>query len=160
MSKQKTAYNTVLKRVINVLEKSPEEFESWLKSSEEVVDAASDMTKDELALISCYVKRDLQEFAQNYQESKDNYTDTPFYQLIVDSVWHSLLEITDKTQVEWSEIFEDLSHQGIYQAGEIVGLGILVCEKCGYKEKFSHAQVLLPCPKCKNEEFTRLSLKP
>ena len=56
MSKQKTGYNAVLERVMNVLERSPEEFQHWAKSSEEVVDAASDMTKDELALISNYVK--------------------------------------------------------------------------------------------------------
>jgi predicted Zn-ribbon and HTH transcriptional regulator len=160
MSKQKTGYNAVLERVMNVLERSPEEFEHWAKSSEEVVDAASDMTKDELALISSYVKRDMKEFAQNYEESKTTFPDSPFYRLISDSMWHALLEITDKTQVEWKEVFDDLEHQGVYQAGEVVGLGILVCEKCGHREQFNHAQIIQPCTHCDNKEFTRVSLKP
>ena len=160
MSKQKTGYNAVLERVMNVLERSPEEFEHWAKSSEEVVDAASDMTKDELALISNYVKRDMKEFAQNYEESKTTFPDSPFYRLISDSMWHALLEITDKTQVEWKEVFDDLEHQGVYQAGEVVGLGVLVCEKCGHREQYNHAQIIQSCTHCDNNEFTRLSLKP
>ena len=59
MSKQKKGYNTIFEHVMNVMERSPEEFQRWAKSSEEVVDAASDMTKDEMSLISNYVKREI-----------------------------------------------------------------------------------------------------
>ncbi len=83
-----------------------------------------------------------------------------YYRLIADSIWHGLLEITDRTQVEWKEVFDDLEHQGVYQAGEVIGLGILVCEKCGHREQFNHAQIIEPCTHCQHEEFTRVSLKP
>ena len=67
------------------------------------------MTKDELALVSAYVKSDLKEFAESFEESKAG----PFYLMIADSIWQGLLDITDRTKVEWVELFDDLEHQGL-----------------------------------------------
>ena len=70
------------------------------------------------------------------------------------------VDITDRTKVEWVELFSDLEHQGLYEAGEIIGLGVLVCENCGHKTEYTHPTEIIPCIKCGKKEFSRQLLKP
>jgi len=156
MPKRKEGYEEMFEDVVDTLKHSPEEVNRVLETSGKVVGAANDLTKDEIALISAYVKSDLKEFAENYEESKSG----PFYLMVADSIWQGLLEITDRTKVEWVELFEDLEHQGLYQAGEVIGLGVLVCDQCGHKTEYNHPTVIIPCTKCGCTGFSRQSLKP
>lgn len=80
--------------------------------------------------------------------------------MVADSIWQGLLDITDRTKVEWVELFADLEHQGLYQAGEVIGLGILVCDECGHKTQYNHPTVIIPCTKCGGKGFSRQLLKP
>lgn len=156
MPKRKTSYEEMIEDVVENLKHSPEELQHVLEKSGQVVEAANDMTKDEMALISAYVKSDLKEFANNYEESKSG----PFYLMIANSVWQGLLDITDRTKVEWVELFQDLEHQGVYTSGEMIGLGVLVCEQCGHKTEYNHPTVIGDCAKCGNQSFSRKPLKP
>ncbi|EAS41411.1 zinc ribbon-containing protein [Photobacterium profundum] len=160
MAKQKAEYEALLEKVTETLRHSPEELKDWVDTTEKYRQAASDMTKDEWALISAYLKRDLKEFGKNVEESPEPFAESPFYKLVSESIWSGLAEITDKTQIEWHELMDDLQHQGIYQAGEIVGLGNLVCEKCGHHEIYSHAKRIELCSQCGHDQFTRQSLTP
>jgi len=58
------------------------------------------------------------------------------------------------------ELFDDLEHQGLYEAGEVIGLGTLVCDECGHKTTYNHPTVIIPCIKCNHTGFSRQSLKP
>ncbi|GAM54623.1 hypothetical protein JCM19232_3064 [Vibrio ishigakensis] len=156
MPKRQSGYEELLSDVVETLKHSPDEINKVIATSEEVVQAANDMTKDEMALVSAYVKSDLQEFANSYEENKSG----PFYTMISNTVWQSLLDITDRTKVEWVEFFQDLEHQGVYKSGEIIGLGNLVCEKCGHKTQYTHATEIPICSNCGHDEFTRQPLKP
>lgn len=156
MPKQKTGYEALLEEVVETLKKSPEEVEHILDTSGKVVAAANDLTKDELALISAYIKSDLKEFADSYEEEKSG----PFYLMITNSIWQGLLDITDRTKVEWVELFQDLEHQGLYKAGEMIGLGVLVCDSCGHKVDYNHPTEIVPCTRCGGKAFTRQPLKP
>ena len=93
---------------------------------------AEDLTRDEVRQVTQAVRRDLEEFARSYQESRDEFTDSVFMRVIKESLWQELADITDKTQLEWREVFKDVSHHGVYHSGEVVGLGNLVCEQCHY----------------------------
>ncbi|MDG3087418.1 zinc ribbon-containing protein [Vibrio hannami] len=156
MPKRKAGYEEKFEEVVETLKHSPEEINKVFEASEEVANAASDMTKDELSLISAYMKSDLKEFSENYEESKSS----PFSIMIADSMWQALIDITDKTKIEWIEMFEDIEHQGIYKTGDVIGLGHLVCEKCGHKAQYIHPTVIEPCAKCGADEFSRIPLKP
>ncbi|MEH0665421.1 zinc ribbon-containing protein [Vibrio scophthalmi] len=156
MAKQKAGYEEMFEDVLEALKHSPEEVNHVLETSGKVVEAANDLTKDELALVSAYVKSDLKEFADNYDRSKRS----PFYLMIADSIWQGLLEITDRTKVEWVELFTDLEHQGLYQAGEVIGLGVLVCDDCGHKTEYNHPTTIIACTKCGCKGFTRQALQP
>lgn len=156
MPKRTSDYEEKFAEVVETIKHSPEELNHVLETSGEVAHAAKDMTKDELALISAYLKSDLKEFAEEYEESKSG----PFYLMIANSIWQGLLDITDRTRVEWMEMFQDLEHQGVYKAGDVIGLGNLVCEKCGHKVQYNHPTVIEPCSKCGCEAFSRVPLKP
>ncbi len=64
------------------------------------------------------VKRDLEEFARSYEESHEDESDSVFMRVIKESLWQELADITDKTQLEWREVFQDLNHHGVYHSGE------------------------------------------
>lgn len=160
MATQKKHYETLLEQVTETLEHSPDELKHWADITEQYRQAASDMTKDELALISAYLKRDLQEFGLNVKESPAPFSDSPFYRVVKETIWEGLAEVTDKTQIEWREVMDDLKHRGVYEAGEIIGLGNLVCEKCGHEELITHVKKISPCLKCGHTRFTRKPLSP
>ncbi|MCW8345369.1 zinc ribbon-containing protein [Vibrio sp. ZSDZ65] len=156
MPKRKASYEEMFEDVVDNLKHSPEEVQHVLEKSGSVIEAANDMTKDEMALISAYIHSDLKEFADNYEESKSG----PFYLMVANSIWQGLLDITDKTKVEWLELFQDLEHQGVYSAGEMIGFGVLVCEECGHKAEYNHPTTISNCSKCGHKTFNRQPLKP
>ncbi len=167
MPERKLSYEEKFEEVVQTLKHSPEELTKVLETTGEIAHAASDMTKDELALVSAYVKSDLKEFTENYfaesqfaENEPENNKESPFLIMIKDSMWQALLDITDRTKVEWVELFEDLEHQGVYRKGDIIGLGHLVCEKCGHKTQYIHPTVIEPCCHCGCAEFSRIALKP
>ncbi|HIF9331100.1 zinc ribbon-containing protein [Photobacterium damselae] len=160
MPKQKAEYELLLEKATEALKHSPEKLKEFLEVTEKYGEAASDMTKDELALIKAYLKSDMKEFADNVEKSSEPFAESPFYKLVSESIWQGLADITDKTQVEWHEVTADLEHHGVYKAGELIGLGELVCQKCGHKQAITHVTRIEPCIKCGGIEFTRKPLAP
>ncbi|WP_086983313.1 zinc ribbon-containing protein [Vibrio aphrogenes] len=160
MTKRNQDYNKVLEQVIESLKLAPKELDKALETPKQMWQATKDMTKDEFALINEYVKSDLKEFSDNYKKDKEALENDPFRDVISESIWEGLLDITDKTQIEWLEVFQDIEHKGLYQVGDVIGLGALVCEKCGHRQEYTHACEITPCVQCQNHAFTRVPLKP
>jgi DNA-directed RNA polymerase subunit RPC12/RpoP len=75
-----------------------------------------------------------------------------------ETLWQLLAQITDKTQVEWQELEQDLSHQGLYLQGESVGMGLYVCRNCHGSVQYNHPAELLACPVCGHGHFLRRGL--
>lgn len=121
---------------------------------------AGDLTQSEIESVIAAVKRDLEEFARSYEESHEDESDSVFMRVIKESLWQELADITDKTQLEWREVFQDLNHHGVYHSGEVVGLGNLVCEKCHYHLAVYTPDVLPRCPKCGHDQFQRRPFEP
>ncbi|MGL5030032.1 MAG: zinc ribbon-containing protein [Aeromonas sp.] len=128
------------------------------------LEAASDLTQDELALIAEYVKRDLGNYDEGRPEksagSDEPIEESAFMLALKDTAWSWLADVTDRSQVEWRELTIDLKHKGIYKAGDWVGLGILVCEQCGWRHTVLHPQQLDTCPECGGREYHREPLTP
>ncbi|AXW87338.1 hypothetical protein AU509_03380 [Lonsdalea britannica] len=118
------------------------------------------VTQQEGAQILQAIRRDLAEFGRSYEESRDESTDSVFMRVIKESLWQELADITDKTQLEWRELFQDVNHHGVYHSGEVVGLGNLVCENCHYHLTFYTPEVLPRCPKCSHDQFHRQPFQP
>ncbi|MGB0893282.1 MAG: zinc ribbon-containing protein [Parashewanella sp.] len=112
----------------------------------------------ELDLVEEFLKRDISAFLQ--QQNAQDLSISPTLISIENTLWHWLGEITDKSQVEWYELVKDLNQDGIYQAGEIVSQGRMICEKCGHNINIEFPCLISDCPECEGREFLRLPLNP
>ncbi|MCM2679090.1 zinc ribbon-containing protein [Echinimonas agarilytica] len=162
--KQASNYQALLEKiVVKVQEEShltEEALETWLARTNEYLGAAGDLTRDELELIRAYLKRDLQAFADSMDPNSDTHPPSVWLSGIAGTVWHALAEITDKTQVEWRELSDNLAHDGIYQTNEWVALGVIKCADCGHVEEIYHATRLGACIRCGGRKFSREQFVP
>ena len=75
-----------------------------------------------------------------------------------EALWYELAQVTDKTQLEWQELTSDFVHQGHYQAGEDIGMGLYCCDNCGASQGYFHPTVLAECVDCGGLHFHRQGL--
>ncbi len=120
-----------------------------LKKSTQYMESLEKFSEKEVQIIQEAIKHDMQE----WQIIKENYPTSPAYLIIKDSLWNWLIEASDRNQIEWDAFQEDLKHQGIYYAGEMVHVMCLVCEKCQHIEEITHPQTLKPCSICQHTTF-------
>lgn len=160
MNKVAQYYRELLASLTERLKNGERDIDQLVASAEKRLDEAGELTRDEVAQLKQAVRRDLEEFARSYQESREEFSDSVFVRVIKESLWQELADITDKTQLEWREVFKDVSHHGVYHSGEVVGLGNLVCEKCHHHLAFYTPEVLPRCPKCGHDQFQRRPFEP
>lgn len=90
----------------------------------------------------------------------DDVTDSVFMRVIKESLWQELADITDKTQLEWREVFQTLIITGFTTAVKSWGLATRVCEKCHFHLAIYTPDVLPLCPKCGHDQFQRRPFEP
>ncbi|WP_432453708.1 MULTISPECIES: zinc ribbon-containing protein [unclassified Agarivorans] len=156
MPKRIKAYQAFVKdleqRIQQSGEVSREELSKLIDATQEYLHAASDLSKDEWQLIANYVRRDLSDWRDDYRRA---YEESPSMEMLKQSIWYWLAKLSDPSQVEWHELLGDLQHQGIYQRGELIGLGVLECAQCGEHTALWHPTIIDACPKCQGERFYR-----
>jgi len=153
-------YRTTLATLTQRLEQGDRDVDALVDEAESQLAAKQTLTPAEVNAVMSAVRRDLQEFALSYQESSTGVEDSVFFRVIRESIWKELADITDKSQLEWREVFQDLRHHGVYQSGEVVGLGNLVCEKCGFTRAIYTPESLTRCPECGHDQFQRQPFEP
>lgn len=160
MNKVAQYYRELVASLTERLKNGERDIDSLVASAEKRLNEAGELTRDEVEQVILAVRRDLEEFARSYQESREEFTDSVFMRVIKESLWQELADITDKTQLKWREVFKDVSHHGVYHSGEVVGLGNLVCEQCHHHMAFYTPEVLPLCPKCGHDQFQRRPFEP
>ncbi|ASN86476.1 zinc ribbon-containing protein [Pectobacterium brasiliense] len=160
MNKLARYYRELMASVTARLNNGERDLDSLVLSARKTLQESSELTQKEIEQVIQAVQRDLEEFARSYNESQDEFTDSVFMRVIKESLWQELADITDKTQLEWREIFKDVNHHGVYHSGEVVGLGNLVCENCHHHIAFYTPEVLPLCPKCSHDLFHRQPFQP
>ncbi|MCE9679022.1 zinc ribbon-containing protein [Shewanella sp. AS1] len=113
---------------------------------------------DELALVEHFLKREIANYLQ--EQNAEELSHSPTVIAAENTLWHWLSEITDRSQIEWHEVTQDLKHNGFYQSGEIVAQGTLICTACGHQMRIEFPGVIPDCPECECEQFTREALAP
>ncbi|KHN52622.1 zinc ribbon-containing protein [Pectobacterium fontis] len=160
MNKLAHYYRDLMASVTARLNNGERDLDSLVQSARKTLQDGTELTQKEIDQVIQAVQRDLEEFARSYNESQDAFTDSVFMRVIKESLWQELADITDKTQLEWREIFKDVNHHGVYHSGEVVGLGNLVCENCHHHIAFYTPEVLPHCPKCSHDLFHRQPFQP
>lgn len=153
-------YRELVSTLSERLRSGERDIDALVEQARVKISQSGELTHREVETLTKAVRRDLEEFARSYEESQDELTDSVFMRVIKESLWQELADITDKTQLEWREVFQDLNHHGVYHSGEVVGLGNLVCEKCHYHLAVYTPDVLPRCPKCGHDQFQRRPFEP
>ncbi|BAE74079.1 hypothetical protein SGGMMB4_01908 [Sodalis glossinidius str. 'morsitans'] len=148
-------YHQLLTSLTQRLEQGERDIDALEADARRSLLASGDLTPLEVENVTRAVRRDLEEFARSYDESREQDDESVFLRVIKESLWQRLADITDRTQLEWKEVFKDVSHQGVYHSGEVVGLGNLVCERCHHTLAFYTPETLPLCPDCSFDEFHR-----
>ncbi|EBS7632901.1 zinc ribbon-containing protein [Salmonella enterica] len=160
MNKVAQIYRELVGTLTERLRNGERDIDALVAQSRERIAQTSELTRSEIDELLRAVRRDLEEFAMSYGESQEDESDSVFLRVIKESLWQELVDITDKTQLEWREVFQDLNHHGVYHSGEVVGLGNLVCEKCHFHLAVYTPDVLPLCPKCGHDQFQRRPFEP
>lgn len=160
MNKVAQYYREVVASLTDRLRNGERDIDALVDSARKRFDNSGELTRTELNELIRAIRRDLEEFALSYSESQSSLNDSVFLRVIKESLWQELADITDKTQLEWREVFQDLNHHGVYHSGEVVGLGNLVCEHCHFHLAVYTPDKLPHCPKCGHDEFHRQPFNP
>ncbi|MGL4726261.1 MAG: zinc ribbon-containing protein [Scandinavium sp.] len=160
MNKVAQYYRELVTTLTERLRNGERDIDTLVEQARASVSQTGELTRTEIEELTRAVRRDLEEFAISYNESQDELKDSVFLRVIKESIWQELADITDKTQLEWREVFQDLNHHGVYHSGEVVGLGNLVCEKCHFHLAVYSPDVLPLCPKCGHDQFQRKAFEP
>lgn len=160
MNKVAQFYRELVSTLSERLRNGERDIDALVEQARMKISQSGELTHREVETLTKAVRRDLEEFALSYEESQDELTDSVFMRVIKESLWQELADITDKTQLEWREVFQDLNHHGVYHSGEVVGLGNLVCEHCHYHLAVYTPDILPRCPKCGHDQFQRRPFEP
>lgn len=160
MNKVAQFYRELVTTLTERLRNGGRDIDALVEQARARVVQTGELTRTEVDEVIRAVRRDLEEFAMSYSESQDDEEDSVFLRVIKESIWQELADITDKTQLEWREVFQDLNHHGVYHSGEVVGLGNLVCERCHFHLAVYTPDVLPLCPKCGHDQFQRRPFEP
>lgn len=114
--------------------------------------AAGELSKEEMRLLENTLTRDLETFAHHWQQDADA---SPWWQATKDKLWSLLADASDKSGLALHESLRDIQHQGIYHVGELVALGELECTRCHHRHSVTHVEKIRPCLECGHERFSR-----
>jgi len=118
----------------------------------------SDISEQQLNEIEQQLRDDLTAFVEGKASDPSSGNQSLERLAMQETLWQWLWKISDNSQVEWQGVADDLQHAGIYQSGELVGLGRLECNKCQHQVFHYHPDILSTCTDCNNDTFIRQPL--
>ncbi len=158
---QGKAYEILLERALEqarkVKEKSGPVLHRMIEESSEKLAELGELTEEQAAKISEYLRRDLKLAAEYMDKTGHDFkkwlaVDTA---MIEDYLFERFKEAADRTTVELLKLKQE-GENAEYHSGEISGPGVLICDECGEQIHFHKASHIPPCPKCRHGRFHRM----
>jgi len=152
-------YNTMLDKLSEWTEKADETagpmIINGVKETEEFLAELQEWSKEEIDLISRYVKRDLHDAASKMENQNKSFKE--WLEFDLDQVEEKLLSVfsnmTDKTRQELEHLKETANE---WHTGEVTSIGTLVCTNCGKELHFHKSGRIPPCSSCSHTQFKRV----
>ena len=161
MKKEQSSVKEVYQKLQTWLEDTKENevrsIAGFLEQAKAIVIAAEQIPEQKVKQFIANLQYDLSDFYQQYQADIKH---SVYLEILHESLWENLAKITDKSQVEWSELMDDFQHKDGYHVGDYVGFGQLQCQTCLHCVTYSHVHVVTDCINCGGKDFNRLSLTP
>ncbi|GAA0364451.1 hypothetical protein GCM10009092_31000 [Bowmanella denitrificans] len=157
MAKSDARYSKLLEQISDWIRHSVEQDVISLMQVQDkaraYLQAAGDLSREEIRLLENTLSRDLETFAHHWQQDA---AASPWWQATKDKLWSLLADASDKSGLAMQESWRDIQHQGIYHAGELVALGELECTQCHHRHQVTHVERILPCLECGHSRFSRV----
>lgn len=115
------------------------------------------ISEEKLKQFSDNLQQDLIEF---YQQTNSETKHSAYLAVLSEVWWQTLADMSDKSQIEWAELTDDLKNSGEYKTGDVIGFGLLACQKCQEKMHITHHTLIDDCIHCGHDQFNRLLLEP
>lgn len=128
-----------------------------IEQAKTILIAAEQIPEQQVKQFMANLKYDLSDFYQQYQADIKH---SVYLEILNESLWENLAQITDKSQVEWAELMDDFQRDDGYHTGDFVGFGQLQCQACHHCVTYSHANIVADCLACGGKDFNRISLTP
>lgn len=112
MNKVAQYYRELVASLSERLRNGERDIDALVEQARQRVMQTGELTRTEVDELTRAVRRDLEEFAMSYEESQE---DSVFLRVIKESLWQELADITDKTQLEWREVFRFESPRRVSQ---------------------------------------------
>ena len=159
--KHVNAYNRMIERVKTFVDEAEKEFgpklQYGIQSARELTSEFEELTREEIELISEYLKRDLVDAGRYIEENGKELSDWLKFdiELIEDRFLDTFSVLADQTRLELDQLAREANLLGEWHTGEIVGIGTLVCKACGERLHFEKPGHIPPCPKCHATKYSR-----
>ncbi|MGF1645114.1 MAG: zinc ribbon-containing protein [Thiotrichales bacterium] len=156
-----SVYNRMLERVhelfVTAEEKTLPELGEAIQHARDNAVHLQEATREEAHEIADYLRRDLNEMGAYLTDSGRDLRD--WLRIDVGLIEARLLDLVsslaDRTRIELDALEQRNRDLAEYQAGEVAGIGRLVCTSCGHTLYFSETKPIPPCPHCQGTLFTR-----
>lgn len=157
-------YNRVLDRLKLTLENA--ELNSWDYLQEKIEEAveieltAEEMTRDEIDLMSAYLKRDLKQLGFYAHETGEGIAAWLNFDLNIleQKLAQSLVALADQTRVDQERLREQLANgEDEYIAGEVATAGTFECLECDSVYQQGETHFVRECKACGCALFKRKS---
>lgn len=157
-------YNRVLDRLSKTLESA--EYRSWdylqekIEEAVELEQTAEEMTRDEMDLLTAYLKRDLKQLGYYAHETGEGIAAWLHFDLNVleSTVVEKLIALADQTRIGQERLREQLANaDDEYMAGEIAAVGTFECLSCKHTMQLKKTSLIPQCEACSAEHFRRIS---
>lgn len=156
MGKQKLRYQSLLESLSDwVLQSAKQDVLTvvdLVHQAKAYLQAAEDLSLEEINTLENYLLRDLKAFSQHLSEDADT---SLWWQNTKHEIWQTIAVMSDQSSLAFFEMQQDLAHNGTYRTGELVAIGELICSKCGYNYQFNGVQRIQSCIKCAGDTFSR-----
>ncbi|WP_210396398.1 zinc ribbon-containing protein [Motiliproteus sediminis] len=156
------AYDRIVERVYRSVEDLEEHSWPYIKDKiEEAAElelAAREMTREELDLLSAYVKRDISELGRIAHKTGESIAALLKFDLnaLEQRVVDMFGLLADPATVDQMELAQRLDHGAeTYLAGEVAGVGALRCLSCGQLAVLTETALIEPCHQCAGRYFER-----
>jgi hypothetical protein len=156
MGKQKFRYQSLLENLSDWILQSVKQdmltMVDLVNQAQAYLRAAEDLSLDEIRTLENYLLRDLKAFSQRINEDASN---SLWWHHTKYQIWQTIALMSDRSKLEFFEMHKDVSHHGIYKAGELVAIGELICDECGHSHLIIGVQRIQSCIKCAGNTFLR-----
>ncbi len=159
MSEQKlpVAYTGLLKKVRQAKNegiKIGEEY--WIKLHRELIEVEN-LTAAESKLVVEALQRDLNEAKHILRDIGTAIADWLSFDAAVleDKFEDWIALVADDTEVDWLLLGKQWNEMNQYHTGDLIGIGVLECTKCGQLLHFQTPGHVPPCPHCHHTDFNR-----